>query len=1312
MKPMSRLVAGLSLCLFAWFAVLAGQEPQPQQLGYVPDEVLVRFRPEVASARRDAIVRGAGAQVLRRFDELNLHRVRIAPGSSVPSAIAALRLQGDVVSAEPNFIRQIVASANDPYWSDGSLWGLRQIQADAAWNLSTGSATVVVADFDTGVNYNHPDLAANMWRNPGEIAGNGVDDDRNGYIDDVFGIDTANNDQDPMDDHGHGTHTAGTIGAVGNNATGVVGVNWNVKILACKFMRADGGGSDADAIECFNYIVALKKKGVNIRVSSNSWGSSRAVGGSVPQALKSAIDAAANVGILNVFAAGNVGTDNDVSPFDPASIDSPGIISVAASDSSDQRAGFSNYGVTSVDLAAPGVGIFSTRGDSYSSSSGTSMAAPHVAGAVALLSAFNSTLTATGIKTLLMDNVDRLPQWSGVVASGGRLNVFLPMVAGNGDILPTVSITSPAAATTTTAPASITVAASASDADGTVTKVDFYANGALIGTDTTSPYSVSWANVVAGSYQLTAVATDNRSFTTTSDAVGVTVSTTPTSTTRINVALASNGGAATASSSYTGAYGPNKTINGDRTGSGGMWSDNGGTFPDWVRVDFAGAKTIDEIDLFMVQDNYTAPSIPTSSMTFSKFGLTSFQLEYWTGTTWTVIPGGMVTGNRLVWHQLTFAPITTTAIRVFITGSIDGWSRLVEFEAYSGGATAPPPPPPPTSTRINVALAANGGTATASSSYTGAYGPNKTINGDRTGSGGMWSDNGGTFPDWVRVDFAGAKTIDEIDLFMLQDNYTAPSTPTSSMTFSKFGLTSFQLEYWTGTTWTVIPGGMVTGNRLVWHQLTFAPITTTAIRVFITGSIDGWSRLVEFEAYSGAATAPPPPPSSTRTNVALASNGGTATASTSYTAAYGPTKTIDGDRTGSAGMWSDSGGTFPDWVRVDFAGAKTIDEIDLFMVQDNYTAPGTPTLSMTFNKFGLTSFQLEYWTGTTWTVIPGGMVTGNRLVWRQLTFAPITTTAIRVFITGSIDGWSRLTEIEAYGTGTTTPPTALIRFPSDNWWYLDIANAPLDTNSANYIAFIGSTRTLHPDFGGPYGMPHIIVDGTTPKKAVQFGYSSESDGVDHTTNLSFPFYPIPDSAITQPNMIEGVQPGNVDLRYSNDRHLLIVDKDNRHLYELWNVFYDGTQWQAGSGAFFDMNTNNRRTEGWTSADAAGLAILPGLLQYSEVFGTDEIRHAFRVTVRATNGYVYPGSHRTGTTVGALPMGARLRLKASKDLSGFSPEIQRVFRALKRYGLIVADNGSDMFISGGQDARWDNDVLNPAFAALMASDFEVVTLGYR
>jgi hypothetical protein len=297
-------------------------------------------------------------------------------------------------------------------------------------------------------------------------------------------------------------------------------------------------------------------------------------------------------------------------------------------------------------------------------------------------------------------------------------------------------------------------------------------------------------------------------------------------------------------------------------------------------------------------------------------------------------------------------------------------------------------------------------------------------------------------------------------------------------------------------------------------------------------------------------------------------------------------------------------------------------------------------------------------------------------------------------------------------------PAPMPLLPMDNWWNVDISDWPVDTSSASFIAFInnGGTRRLHPDLGGDapssdspnaiYGMPFVVVSGVTPSDlvSVQFNYSDESDGVDHGTNRSYPFYPIPPGAATQPHWVEGGEPGTVDQRDSQDRHLLIVDSEHKYLYELYKVFYNAAagQWYAGSGAFFDLNTNQRRPDGWTSADAAGLAILPGLIRYDEVYDPNvpEIGHAFRVTVRATDGYVYPASHRAGSRSGALPMGARLRLKRSVDVAQRTkdPATQKIFRAMQRHGLIVADNGSDLFITGTYDVRCDNDILNPAFAA--------------
>lgn len=304
-------------------------------------------------------------------------------------------------------------------------------------------------------------------------------------------------------------------------------------------------------------------------------------------------------------------------------------------------------------------------------------------------------------------------------------------------------------------------------------------------------------------------------------------------------------------------------------------------------------------------------------------------------------------------------------------------------------------------------------------------------------------------------------------------------------------------------------------------------------------------------------------------------------------------------------------------------------------------------------------------------------------------------------------------------------PPPLPVFPADNWWNTDISNAPVDSASPGFITFInnGGNRKLHPDFGGEespgstgiYGFPYAIVGGTQAKQTVTFDYADESDG------NGIPFYPIPAQAITQPHWVEGGAPGNIDQRNDGDRHLLIIDCSNRQLYELYNVWYSTAQqkWQAGSGAFFDMTRNDRRPDGWTSADAAGLAIFPGLVRYDEAANpaVPEINHALRVTMRTTNGYVYPASHKAGSTNGALPMGARLRLKTSVNgsdpaLRTTDPTARKIFRAMQKYGLIVADNGSDMYISGTFDVRWDNGTLNPAFSTLSASDFEVIQRGWK
>ena len=1455
---------------------------------FVVDEILVQFSPALNTAQRNATVARRNATRLRRFAAIDLEHLKLPPGVTVEAALAAFRAMPGVALAQPNYTRKIIGTTpNDPYWLDGSLWGLGKIQAPSVWSgFTTGDGSVIVASIDTGVDYTHPDLAANMWRNPLEIAGNGIDDDGNGYVDDVFGIDTVNHDSDPIDDQGHGTHTSGTIAAIGHNNEGVVGVNWNARVLPCKFLSAAGSGTDAGAIECFNYLVALRSRGENIRVTSNSWGALR--GGEPPSAaLQAAIDAAGAVGIINIFGAGNDGVNTDNQPFDPASYASPSIVSVASSGSTDRKSFFSNYGLSSVDLAAPGEDILSTYpGGGYSYSSGTSMAAPHVAGVAALLVKLDPTLTPDGIKALLLEHVDQSSKWTGKVASGGRLNAFTAASAigvGTPNEPPTVVMTGPASGGIYKAPVTIVLEAAASDSDGSVQHVAFYANGLPIGSDATSPYSVTWAGAAPGTYTLTAVATDDRYATATSTGVHVVIepnappavsitspadgasfaspatftidaaatdidgvvqqvtfyangvaigtdATSPYTATwsgplgaytltavatdntggsatsaainvtvtpipgRVNVALAANGGIASASSVLGANYPASGAINGEHRGlgwgSGGAWSDGTqNASPDWLEVRFPGMKLIEEIGVFSMQDNYSAPIEPTPATTFAYFGLRGFEVQYWDGVDWLTIPSGVVTTNNLVWRRFVFAPLTTSRIRVFITAALNGYSRVMEVEAFgvsaggnvapsvaitapAGGAgfTAPAAitisaaasdddgsiasvaffangapigtdssspfslawtgvaegsysltavatdnqgattssaavdiavaaanvPPSVSITapvdgaaftspanivvaasasdsdgsiasvaffangaaigtdasspysiawngvgdgtyiltaiatdnagattpaaavyitvnqppgRSNVALAVNGGIALASSTLGANYPASGAINGEHRGlqwgAGGAWSDGTqNASPDWIEVRFAGFKAIDEVGVFSMQDAYTAPIEPTPATTFSYFGLRAFEVQYWDGAAWVMAPGASVTNNNLVWRRFTFAPITTNRIRVFVTAALNGYSRVMEVEAFgyavggnvapdvsisspaTGAAFNAPATvtinaaasdsdgsvasvtffangapigtdttspysvtwtgvaegsyaitamatdnlgaastsaavnvtvaaanaaPSVTltspvegatftspatitvtagaidsdgsiasvvffangaaigtditspysaswanvpagayaltavatdnqgavttsaavhvtvsqpvgRMNMALAANGGVATASSTLNGNYPAAGAINGDRRGigwgAGGGWND--GTLnasPDWIEVAFNGPRTIDEINVFSMQDTYTAPLDPTLAMTFGYFGLRAFEVQYWNGAAWVAVPGGTITNNNRVWRQVLFAPITTTRIRVHVTQALNGYSRVIEVEAWGMG-------------------------------------------------------------------------------------------------------------------------------------------------------------------------------------------------------------------------------------------------------------------------------------------------------
>jgi hypothetical protein len=295
-------------------------------------------------------------------------------------------------------------------------------------------------------------------------------------------------------------------------------------------------------------------------------------------------------------------------------------------------------------------------------------------------------------------------------------------------------------------------------------------------------------------------------------------------------------------------------------GSGGGWNDaTEGLYPDWLQVDFTGTQTIDEVDVFTIQDNFANPVEPADTDTFSQYGITDFDVQYWDGSNWITVPNGSITNSNKVWTKVNFAAIQTTKIRVLLNGA-KGYSRIVEVEAW-GGSAGPTPTPTPTPTPspgsgIDIALATNGSVASASSQYSSQYPANAVIDGDRRGinwgNGGGWNDGTeGVYPDWLQVDFNGAQTIDEIDVFTVQDNYASPVDPALTDIFTQYGVTGFDIQYWNGSTWVTVPSGSITNSNKVWTRVTFPPVQTTKIRILVNAA-KGYSRIVEVEAYTGS----------------------------------------------------------------------------------------------------------------------------------------------------------------------------------------------------------------------------------------------------------------------------------------------------------------------------------------------------------------------------------------------------------------------------------------------------------------------------
>jgi subtilisin family serine protease len=442
---------------------------------YIADEVLVQFAPGATPFQMEqvrAIVGGQTREVIHTVTMQEagagcLERVSIGNGLAVPAAIQKLQRNRAVVFAEPNYVYQTAAVSNDTYYTNGSLWGVYSddspatgpsgttnqfgTQAEKVWAGNfTGSSNVLIAVIDEGVQVNHPDLNPNIWVNPFETAGDGIDNDGNGYIDDINGWDFANNDASVYDSTGddHGTHVAGTIGARGGNGAGIAGMNWNIRMITAKFLGS-GGGTTANAVRAIDYITDLKSRhGINLVASNNSWG-----GSGYSQSLHDAIIRHANQNILFVAAAGNSAANNNSSGFYPANYDTSmgtstqaaasydAVIAVASITSSGALSGFSNYGSTMVDLGAPGSSIVSTvPNNTYASYDGTSMASPHVAGAVALYaSAQSGTVTAKSIRQAILGSATPTASLSGKTVTGGRLNIFAALNLSNDQTPPQIS---------------------------------------------------------------------------------------------------------------------------------------------------------------------------------------------------------------------------------------------------------------------------------------------------------------------------------------------------------------------------------------------------------------------------------------------------------------------------------------------------------------------------------------------------------------------------------------------------------------------------------------------------------------------------------------------------------------------------------------------------------------------------------------------------------------------------------------------------------------------------------------------------------
>ncbi len=648
---------------------------------------------------------------------------------STAALIAALSSHQAVAYAEPNYVVQAIATPNDP--SYGQLWGLKNtgqtisgsgccfgnptgtagadIKAEAAWNVTTGSRSIIVGVVDTGVDYNHQDLAANIWSNPGGIGGCAAG---------THGYNAITKVCDPLDDHYHGTHCSGTIGGVGNNGVGVVGVNWQVSIMGLKFLDSSGSGTTADAITAIDFAVNAKIAGQNVRVLSNSWG-----GGGFSQALLDEINKANTNNILFVAAAGNNSSNNDVTPNYPSNYATPNMVAVAATDNRDGLASFSNYGATTVHLGAPGVDVFSCQpGNLYQFLSGTSMATPHVAGVAALVLSApgNSGMTVAQLKSAIINNTDTIPSLPGKTVSGGRLNAA--KAVGTPPPTPDYSLSVSPASRSVVQGSSTTYTVTITPTNGFTGSVSFSVSGLPAGAagsfspnpaTSTSTLTVTTAtSTPTGSFALTVTGTSGTLSHTAAATLVVTA--TPVPDYSLSVSPASQSVVQGASTTYTVTITPTNgftgsvslSVSGLPSGAAGSFSPNPATTTSTLSVT-------------------TATTTPTGSFALTITG-TSGTLSHTASAT--LVVTAPVTGNFTLAATPTSRTInqgSSTTYTVNITRS-GGFTGAVTFSVSGLGTgqtgTFSPNPATGASSTLTVATTASAATGSRTLTITGTSG--------------------------------------------------------------------------------------------------------------------------------------------------------------------------------------------------------------------------------------------------------------------------------------------------------------------------------------------------------------------------------------------------------------------------------------------------------------------------------------------------------------------------------------------------------------------------------------------------------------